>query len=584
MRAIVFRRFPRMMLLTAVTAMLAACKPAEPQANVLLITVDTLRPDALGVVDGQRETPVIDELARSGRLFSAAVSPVPLTLPSHTSILSGLLPVHHGVRDNGQTVPADIPLLQERLQQDGYQTAAFVSGFPLQAMFGLDRGFDRYDDDMHDGEQGWVERRAEDTVTAANDWLQARKADQPWFAWTHFYDPHDPYAPPREFWRPGPRGGYDGEVTYTDYWIGKLLEVARQASDGRPLLIVLTADHGEALGEHEELTHGFFVYDSTMRVPLIFSWPGRIVPAQGSEPVQLIDVAPTILQLLDLPPRGTADGRGIGEGLAGGELDLHPAMMETWLPWTYFGWAPLTGWLDRQWKFIDAPEAELYDVLADAHETRNLASQQPAVADRLGVTLDTLTTAKQRVAATSQDDEAMQRLRSLGYVGVGAPVEAPPAGLADPKQRIGMRNTLQQGESLLRAGRFAQAQEVFAGVIAEDPDNRFANLRSGIALLRLGRIDEASRVLGHAVVVEPHRAEARFAFGDALMREARFAEAAEQWAVLAELQPRRREAWFNLATALEKSGQAERARGAMAEYERLSVGQKQGDAAAEVQP
>ncbi|MFZ1392215.1 MAG: tetratricopeptide repeat protein, partial [Dokdonella sp.] len=172
----------------------------------------------------------------------------------------------------------------------------------------------------------------------------------------------------------------------------------------------------------------------------------------------------------------------------------------------------------------------------------------------------------------------------LGYVGVGAPVEAPPAGLADPKQRIGMRNTLQQGESLLRAGRFAQAQEVFAGVIAEDPDNRFANLRSGIALLRLGRIDEASRVLGHAVVVEPHRAEARFAFGDALMREARFAEAAEQWAVLAELQPRRREAWFNLATALEKSGQAERARGAMAEYERLSVGHKQDDAAAEAQP
>ncbi|WP_324463391.1 sulfatase-like hydrolase/transferase, partial [Dokdonella sp.] len=165
MRAIVFRRFPRMMLLTAVTAMLAACKPAEPQANVLLITVDTLRPDALGVVDGQRETPVIDELARSGRLFSAAVSPVPLTLPSHTSILSGLLPVHHGVRDNGQTVPADIPLLQERLQHEGYRTAAFVSGFPLQAMFGLDRGFDRYDDDMHDGEQGWVERRAEDTVT-----------------------------------------------------------------------------------------------------------------------------------------------------------------------------------------------------------------------------------------------------------------------------------------------------------------------------------------------------------------------------------------------------------------------------------
>jgi len=584
MRAIVFHHFPRGLLLVAL-AFLPACKSAEPPANVLLITIDTLRPDALGVMDGKRETPVIDELARSGRLFSAAVSPVPLTLPSHTSILSGLLPVHHGVRDNGQTVPADIPLLQQGLQQRGYRTAAFVSGFPLQAMFGLDRGFDHYDDEMRDGEQGWVERRAEDTVATSNAWLHAQQPDRPWFAWTHFYDPHDPYEPPREFWQPGPRGTYDGEVTYTDYWIGKLLEVAREVSGDRPLLVVLTADHGEALGEHEERTHGFFVYDSTMRVPLIFSWPGRIAPAHGSEPVQLIDVAPTILELLDLPALETADGRGLGEALSDGEaLDLHPALMETWLPWTYYGWAPLSAWLDREWKFIDAPAAELYDVSADPQEIRNLASEQPAVTDRLGIAMDALTTATQRVAATSQDDAAMQRLRSLGYVGVGAPVEAPPAGLADPKLRIDMRNTLQHGEDLLRMGRYAEAQDVFADVIAGDPDNRFANLRSGIALLRLGRIDAAVRVLGHAVVIEPRRAEARFALGDALMRAEKFAEAADQWAVLAELQPRRPEAWFNLASALEKTGDAARAQGAMAEYERLAAAQEAADEAGKAKP
>jgi arylsulfatase A-like enzyme/Tfp pilus assembly protein PilF len=584
MLSILFRRLVPGVLLAAVAVLLSACKPAEPQANVLLITIDTLRPDALGMVDPQRETPAIDELARSGRFFSAAVSSVPLTLPSHASILSGLLPVHHGVRDNGQTVPADIPLLQEVLHRQGYRTGAFVSGFPLQAMFGLDRGFDRYDDDMRDGEQGWVERRAGDTVAATNAWLQAQGADRPWFAWAHFYDPHDPYEPPREFWQPGPRGRYDGEVTYSDYWIGKLLEVAHQVSADRPLLIVLTADHGEALGEHQELTHGFFVYDSTMRVPLIFSWPGRIVPGSGSEPVQLIDVAPTILELLDVPAAGASDGRGMASGLLGGELALHPALMETWLPWTYYGWAPLAAWLDRQWKLVDAPEAELYDVHADPAETHNLAADQAAVADRLGMAMDALTKATQRVADTSQDDAAMQRLRSLGYVGVGAPVEAPPAGLADPKQRIDMRNTLQQGESLLRAGRFAEAQQVFAGVIESDPDNRFANLRSGIALLRLGRTEEASQVLAHAVVIEPHRAEARFAYGDALMREARFAEAAEQWAVLAELQPRRPEAWFNLASALERSGEPERARGAMVEYERLSTEQARRGQKADAQP
>ncbi|WP_371280511.1 sulfatase-like hydrolase/transferase [Dokdonella sp.] len=538
----------------------------------MLITIDTLRPDALGIIDASRDTPAIDALAESGRLFSSAVSPVPLTLPSHTSMLTGLLPVHHGVRDNGQTVPADAELLPVILKNSGFSTGAFVSGFPLQAMFGLDRGFDRYDDVMNEGDQGWVERRAEDTVKAASEWLQGQAgSQQPWFAWTHFYDPHDPYEPPREFWQPGPRGSYDGEVTYTDYWVGKLLETARAASGDRPLLIVLTADHGEALGEHEELTHGFFVYDSTMRVPLIISWPGRISPSRGTEPVQLIDLAATILDLLDLPPLARTDGRSLAQGLTGGELALHPALMETWLPWTYYGWAPLSAWLDGAWKLIDAPAMELYDVIKDPNEKSNLAEASPAVADRLGLDLGRMQASAGRVAETSSDDEAMQRLRSLGYVGVGAPVEVPPDDLADPKSRIAMRNTLQQGEALLRAQRYAQAAEIFADVLATDPDNRFANLRQGIAFLRLNRIEEATRVLKHAVEVEPHRAEARYALGDALMRSEAFPEAADQWAVLAELQPRRKEAWFNLATALEKSGQAEQADIAMQEYRRLET-------------
>lgn len=542
---------------------------------MLLITIDTLRPDALGVVDAQRETPTIDALARSGRFFSAAVSPVPLTLPSHASILSGLLPARHGVRDNGQMVPADVPLLPEILRPHGYRTAAFVSGFPLQALFGLDRGFDHYDDTMNEGEQGWVERRAEDTVKAATPWLQAQGAGREhWFAWVHFYDPHDPYAPPREFWQPGPRGAYDGEVTYTDYWIGKLLAAAHQASGDRPLLIVLAADHGEALGEHQEKTHGYFVYDATMRVPLIISLPDRVAPGQGTEPVQLIDIAPTVLDLLGLVPPSAVDGVSLREGLAGGVLPLHPARMETWLPWTYYGWAPLAAWLDDGWKLIDAPQTELYALGEDPHETRNLADSSPAVADRLGLALEQATRASTRVAETAGDEAAMQRLRSLGYVGVGAPVAAPHGNLADPKSQIALRDTLQEGEALLRAGNHAAASEVFARVLATDPDNRFANLRAGIALLRLGRLEEAVRVLGHAVEVEPHRAEARYAFGDVLMRLHRFGEAADQWAALAGLQPRRKEAWFNLATALRESGQDARAASARAEFERLDGAEK----------
>lgn len=557
------------LLVLALPVSFMACSGRQQAPNVLLITVDTLRPDALGFVNGRADTPAIDGLAAGGRAFDGALSPVPLTLPAHASMLSGRLPRSHGVRDNGQTVPADVPMLQEILRERGWRTGAFVSGFPLQAMFGLDRGFDHYDDTMGEGAEGWVERRAKETVAAASGWIESLDKASPWFGWVHFYDPHDPYDPPREFWQPGPRGAYDGEVAYTDYWIGKLLETARAAGGSRPLLVILTADHGEALGEHGEVTHGFFVYDSTMRIPLIFEWPGRIVPGHGTEALQLVDIAPTVLDLLDLPVLASIDGRSQRAGLEGGEFDVHPAFLETWLPWTYYGWAPLSAWREDEWKFIDAPSPELYHLLRDAHESTNLADREVAVADRLALALDAARSADTRVASTHVDDAAIQRLRSLGYVGVGAPVEAPPAGLPDPKSRIAMRERLQEAEVLLRRHAYAAAQEIFDGVLAEEPDNRFATLRSGIALLRLNRASEAVDVLTRSVAVEPRRAEARYALADALMRTADYHAAAEQWAALAELQPRRPEAWFNLATALAQAGEQERSQAAMSEYEKL---------------
>ncbi|TAH39036.1 MAG: tetratricopeptide repeat protein [Gammaproteobacteria bacterium] len=563
----------RLALLCATCALLACCGGPRPAPDVLLVTIDTLRPDALGILDSRRETPAIDALAASGYLFPAAVSPVPLTLPSHASMLSGRWPVHHGVRDNGQSVPIDVPMLQERLKQSGYRTAAFVSGFPLQAMFGLDRGFELYDDDMNDGEQGWVERRAEDTVQAVLGWW-TRSGDSPTFTWVHFYDPHDPYAPPREFWQAGEHGAYYGEVSYTDYWAGKLLEAARARSGARSLLVVLTADHGEALGEHQENTHGYFIYDSTMRVPLIVSWPDHTQSGRSDAPMQLVDIAPTVLELLKLPALEGIDGRSFAAGLASGDLAAHPARMETWLPWTYYGWAPLEAWLDGNWKLIASPSPELYKLDADPSEANNRIAEDVVNTDRLGVALAQSTREAARVATTTSDEAAMQRLRSLGYVGVGGPVEAPSGNLADPKSRLQMRDRLQEGERLLRANQFVDAREVFAEVLKTDPDSRFANLRLGICLLRLGQNAEAVEVLKHAVEVEPRRAEARYALGDALMRTEKFAAAAEQWAALAELQPRRKEAWFNLGAALEKDGQPDQAGSAMQEYRRLSDSEK----------
>ena len=536
---------------------------------MLLVTIDTLRPDSLGFIGGHNDTPTLDGLAASGHAFSGAISPVPLTLPAHTAILSGKLPHRNGVHDNGQTVPADLPLLQETLRRHGYRTAAFVSGFPLQKLFGLDRGFDHYDDVMTHGDQGWVERPAEETVAAAQSWLGAHPSDQPFFDWVHFYDPHDPYTPPREFWQPGERGAYDGEVAYTDYWLGKMIESARAASGSRPLLIVVTADHAEALGEHGEKTHGYFVYDSTLKVPLIFEWAGEITHAIGAEPVQTIDIAPTILALLGIDEMQDIDGISLAKGLHDGTMPLHPAYSETWLPWTYYGWAPLTAWRDGEWKFIDAPAPELYAIDRDQGEQDNLAEVHADVADRLTLALDLTKSQKTTIASGQADDAALERLRSLGYVGVGAAITEAPAGLADPKSMLDVRDALQAAEGLLRERRYVEAETQFDKVLASDPDNRFANLRSGVTLLHIGRANDAVARLQHAVQIDPHRAEGRFALGDALMRVGDFAAAADQWAALAELQPRRPEAWFNLAEALRKSGHAARADNAMIEYERL---------------
>lgn len=548
--------------------LLGSCRQ-EPQPNILFVTIDTLRPDSLGFIGGSNDTPAIDALASSGHAFKGAISPVPLTLPAHASMLSGRLPRSHGVRDNGQTVPADLPLLQEVLRRNGYATSAFVSGFPLQKMFGLDRGFDHYDDVMKDGEQGWVERRAEDTVAAASSWLAALDGKQPWFNWVHFYDPHDPYQPPREFWQPGPRGSYDGEVAYTDYWLGKLIADARAASKGGSLLVIVTSDHGEALGEHQEKTHGFFVYDSTMRIPLLFDWPGRITPALSDAPVQTIDIMPTVLELLDLSIDTPMDGISLAAGLTGGTVTTHPALSETWLPWTYYGWAPLTSWRDGDWKLIDAPGPELYALDHDPAEAINRAGSDAAVLDRMTLGLDKAMAKPAQIATGQVDDKAMERLRSLGYVGVGAAITAPPPNLPDPKDNIAKRDALQKAEELLRLRRFDEAQLLFEEVLRDDPDNRFATLRSGVNLLQMGRSADAVKQFQHVIRIDPHRAEARFALGDALMREKQYLAASEQWAALAELQPRRAEAWFNLAQALKLSGETQRADQALAEYERL---------------
>ncbi len=514
---------------------------------------------------GKNATPAIDALAGEGFRFPAAASPAPITQPAHASLLTGLLPRRHGVRDNGQVLPPGPATLGERLKAAGYTTAAVVSGYPLAAEFGLDRGFDHYDDRFSAGGQGRLERPAAETTAAALAWLAG--AAGPWFLWVHYYDPHDPYAPPAAFARPGPRGAYDGEVAYVDAEIGKL---RRGLAAAGPVLTVFAADHGESLGQHGEETHGFFIYESTVAVPLIFHLPGRVEAGGSPAAARLVDVAPTILALLGQPPLAAVAGAapdgvsltGVFAG-GGGDRELPAAYVETRRPWLSYGWSPLRSVRQGSWKLIAAPRPELYDLSKDPGEERNLVDLERPTARRLR---NLLLAAEEPPAASAEalaDPEAMARLRALGYVGAGAARGEPPAGLADPKDRLELWNALSEAQVLMESRRWAAAVERFDTVLEKEPENPYALSRSGAALAATGDLQAAVPRLERAVKQSPDDSETRTALAGALTGTGRWAEAAAQWMELARLRPRKLDVWVKLAVTLGRSGQGEEAIGAL---------------------
>ncbi|MCH9649427.1 MAG: sulfatase-like hydrolase/transferase [Deltaproteobacteria bacterium] len=533
------------------------------KANVLLITIDTLRPDALGWASGRvgkaSPTPEIDVLASEGVRFPAAVSPVPITLPAHTTLMTGWLPRRHGVRDNGQLVAAEPRTLAERLQGAGYATAAFVSGFPLSSQFGLDRGFGHYDDTFLQGSGPLLERSAKETTAAALAWLETAK--EPWMMWVHYFDPHDPYEPPEAFRRTGARGAYDGEVAYTDSQLGDLRRgVAGKATS--PLLTVFAADHGESLGEHGETTHGFFLYDSTILVPLIFHAPERLSPKEGTE-ARLVDVAPTVLELLDLAPLEDTDGVSLLPSLEGRPQEVPGAYVETRRPWISYGWSPLTAFRKDSWKLIVAPRPELYDLTVDSGEGTNLIDEARPRARQLQASMRQVEAKPEASSQASGDPETVARLRALGYTGAGASSrQAIPQGLADPKDRLHLWNTLGEAEGKLAAGDAAAASALFDQVVKEDPNNPFALARSGSTLLERGDAKGAIARLEKAVSLDPDGPEIRLALAHAFIQEKRLPEAEQQWMELLRLQPRREEAWVNLGNTLGMQGKGKEAVGA----------------------
>jgi arylsulfatase A-like enzyme/Tfp pilus assembly protein PilF len=476
---------------------------AASSHNVLLLTLDTTRADRLGCYGyAEAGTPFLDSLAGEGVRFASAYAPAPLTLPSHATILTGLYPVAHGVRNNGHDLGPLVGTLAQILKVQGFSTAAFVSSFSVDSRFGLDRGFDVYDDTFEASQPlkgANAERRAEATFARFERWLAGRGEGR-FFAWVHYYDPHLPYDPPSPFREQAPGRPYDGEIAYMDRYVGAVRDALVERGLFDETLIVVAGDHGEGLGDKVERGHGIFLYEETVRVPLVFhdrkAFPRPLVVESA---VRLVDVAPTILEILGLEREAAGmQGRSLVSWIRGRSKEDLDALVETFYPRENFGWSELVGWISQGWKIIQSPRPELFDLRADPAERTDLFAAEPGRAREMAQGLEEgiLRLGRDPAASSGADAgraEDRERLRSLGYVNL-APA-APGAAAPDPKDRIALLELIQRAQALEYEGRYAEAESVHLDILKEIPDSPEAYVNLAIAQARQNAFDRAIETL-----------------------------------------------------------------------------------------
>ena len=474
--------------------------PPGTDQNIVLVTIDTTRADALSSYGGRAATPNLDQLAAHGARFTFAHSHAVVTLPSHTTILTGRFPYEHGMRDNsGFRVKDGTSTIATRLKAQGFATGAFIGGFPLSKRFGLTPGFDLYDDQIPEmrGEVSFAlpERPANVVVDRAMTWIGQQSGR--FFAWVHAFDPHSPYRPPEEFAAQYRDQPYFGEIAFVDRSLGPLFDRLRTLS--RPTLVVVTADHGESLGEHGEMTHGMFAYESTLHIPLIVA---EIQPRVSSEPqgvvidvpVRHIDIAPTVLDVAGAPADPTLPGSSLRDVIRTQESPDRPGYFESMTYNLVRGWAPLRGVLVAKNKYIDLPIPELYDLVKDPKEATNLA---PQAADRVQVMLNTLKTYNMAPPDRpgQESAETAAALRALGYIGgVAAPRETYTAA-DDPKRLVAVDNQLHQATDLFQNGRRDEGIALLEKVIAERPETADAYISLAHAYYEAGQVQPAIEIL-----------------------------------------------------------------------------------------
>ncbi|MCI0416487.1 sulfatase-like hydrolase/transferase [bacterium] len=484
--------------------------------NVLVITIDTLRPDHLGAYGYNKiRTPVLDRLAQNGVLFRHAICQTPLTLVSHSSIFTGLNPNVHGVRDNAYfTLSSNFKTLAEYLKEEGYTTAAFIGSAILDRRHGLAQGFDwysRYQPTIVVGMES--QRRAEEVVSETLDWLQKRaKGKTPYHLWIHLYDPHTPYDAPEPFRSEYSTSPYDGEIAYTDHVLGVLLKQLEEIEFLQNALVAVMGDHGESLGEHRESDHGFFVYDATVKIPFVLSWPGHLQSRVVEEQVQSIDILPTIADLLGFKTDGSVQGKTMRALLEGRETDTPPAYLESLTPKLYYSWSELTSLRTNDWKYIEAPDPELYNLKDDPEELRNLIAESPDQARQMREQLMKLIAIGQKAQdkqAESLDAERLEQLASLGYIGATNPAAMMNASSnIDPKSKIEdyllHHKLVPEAIGYIDQSQYQKALQLLGKVKSKFPNSFVLYWYIGLCHAKLNRLEDARKAYSHTIELNPY--------------------------------------------------------------------------------
>jgi len=600
-----------------------SCGRAEPR-HVLLITLDTLRADRLGSYGyAAAATPHLDALAERGLRFTRAATVAPLTLPAHSSLMTGTYPAFHGVRDNGGFYLAEeAATLAETLAAAGFATGGFVGAFVLDSRWGIAQGFERFFDDFdltkYEQAPGMdaIQRPGADVVDQVLGWwTQSRDGPPggdrggmqgPLFTWVHLYDPHTPYEAPEPYRSRFPAdvsGAYDAEIAATDAQVGRLLSAL--AEDGRldETLVVVLGDHGEMLGEHQERTHGFFLYDAVVRIPLLIAGPG-IGAGVVDDQVRIVDVMPTILARLGLAPPPQVQGVDL-LAPAGGERRRLLALAESWFPRYHYGWSELRSIQDGRYKLIRAPRPELYDLEEDPRELADLAAREPRLARDMAAALDRLLgeVASPEADRGPQPVDAVtaERLAALGYLGGAASSRHldDDRARSDPKDKIGLYNLLKEagsasalgdvegavalarqalaedpeiveahlllGNFLRKAGRLEEASAAYRDALALDGENQEALYSLAVAYKELGRLDDALAGLERAAALDPRNGRVIWQVADVRMRQGRFAEAETELLRALELDLDRPRFLAKLGECYLEMGRPDEAEGRLAE-------------------